>query len=145
MKRRKKHKIRVNLHLEKKIYIFSKGYETTILQIDGKKDINPRMSSILIDIEADEADELAIDNSKVELLKSQSNFIYYLFKTSIQYGKFLNTFYDFKINIKNRLINTGNLVKQTQKTQTKDMKQWICLYGEESERIKAKVLKLLIK
>ena len=142
MKRRKKHKIRVNLHLEKKIYIFSKGYETTILQIDGKKDINPRMSSILIDIEAD---ELAIDNSKVELLKSQSNFIYYLFKTSIQYGKFLNTFYDFKINIKNRLINTGNLVKQTQKTQTKDMKQWICLYGEESERIKAKVLKLLIK
>lgn len=142
MKRRKKHKIRVNLHLEKKIYIFSKGYETTILQIDCKKDINPRMSSILIDIEAD---ELAIDNSKVELLKSQSNFIYYLFKTSIQYGKFLNTFYDFKINIKNRLINTGNLVKQTQKTQTKDMKQWICLYGEESERIKAKVLKLLIK
>ena len=145
MKRRKKHKIRVNLHLEKKIYIFSKGYETIILQIDCKKDINPRMSSILIDIEADEADELAIDNSKVELLKSQSNFIYYLFKTSIQYGKFLNTFYDFKINIKNRLINTGNLVKQTQKTQTKDMKQWICLYGEESERIKAKVLKLLIK
>jgi hypothetical protein len=45
------------------------------------------MSSILIDIEnQNESDEIAIHNSKVEILKSNADFIYYLFKTSIEYG-----------------------------------------------------------
>ena len=46
------------------------------------------MTSILIDGEnQNEADEMAIDNSKVDLLKSNASFIYFLFNTSLEYGK----------------------------------------------------------
>ena len=51
------------------------------------------MASTLIDIEyQDDVDELAIDICKVDVLKTNADFIFFLFKTSIEYGKAENYF-----------------------------------------------------
>jgi len=101
------------------------------------------MASTLIDIEyQDEVDEFAIDNSKVDLLKLNAEFIYFLFNTSIDYGMVQNFCYFFQfIFISFQRSNLkGSLVKPSQKSKTKDMQQWITLHGIKADRIKAKVI-----
>jgi len=55
-------------------------------------------SLVLIDTDyQNESDEIAITNSKIEILKNNADFIYFLFKTSIEYGMMNEIFIDLNL------------------------------------------------
>lgn len=76
------------------------------------------MSAIMVDLDRfDTSDELAIDFSKMEMLKTNLDLIYELFQTCIEFG---------------------DIVKVSFNAPSKDLKQWLQLYGEEANRYKTK-------
>ena len=69
-------------------------------------------------------DEVAIDYSKLDAVKTEQDLIYRLFKVSIVYG---------------------NAVKPTKTTPINQLTQWLTLIGDTNDRSDAKVNRICLK